>query len=58
MYVLMYAKDVRVPPHPSNTATKEFKGQLSLFWFILRHKSVRAAMRADRFQLLHIEDTK
>lgn len=53
-YLLIYAKDVSKPPQPGNTETIAFRNRLSFWWYLLRHKAARAAIRAERFQLAQV----
>ncbi len=54
-YMLMYAKNVAVPPQPGNTAMEPFRTRLGFFWFLLRNKAARDAIRADRFVFITIK---
>ena len=54
-YMLMYAKNLAVPPQPGNTATETFRTRVGYFWFLLRNKAARDAIRADRFRFIVIE---
>lgn len=57
-YMFIYAKDVEVTPHPSNTAVEHFRTRLGFFWFLLRNKPARDAIRAERFQFITITKSK
>jgi hypothetical protein len=54
-YMLMYAKNLAVPPQPGNTAIETFRTRVGYFWFLLRNKAARDAIRADRFRFIVIE---
>ena len=55
-YMLMYAKDVAVPPQAGNTAIEQFPSRLGFLWFLARNKAARAAIRADRFRFIVIKE--
>jgi hypothetical protein len=51
-YMFMYAKDVQVLPRPDNTAIEHFRTRVGFFWFLLRNKAARDAVRAGRFHFI------
>jgi len=55
-YILMYAKDVKLPPQPGNTITEEFSSRFGFWWFLVRNKAARDAVKTDRFQFLVVKD--
>jgi hypothetical protein len=57
-YMFMYAKDVEVTPRPDNTAVEHFRWKLGFWWFLLRNKAARDAVRADRFRFITITKDK
>ena len=54
-YLFMYAKDVSKTPQPGNTETVEFRSRFGFWWYLLRHETARAAVRADRFRLIKVQ---
>jgi hypothetical protein len=54
-YMLMYAKNIAVPPQPDNNAVEQFRTRVGFFWFLLRNKAARDAIRADRFRFITIK---
>jgi len=54
-YMLMYAKSLAVSPQPGNTTIEPFRTRVGFFWFLLRNKAARDAIRADRFRFIAIK---
>lgn len=53
-YVLIYAKDVTIPPNPQNSGTASFLTMSRLAWFLVWNQTARKAIRAHRFQLIRV----
>lgn len=57
-YMLMYAKDVKIPPqldNSNNTEMKAFRTKLGFIWFLICNRAPREAIQADRFRFITIE---
>lgn len=55
-YALIYAKDVSIPrgADPENTVMVHFHWIGALAWYVMRNPTARAAIKAERFQLIKI----
>jgi tryptophan-rich sensory protein len=54
-YMLMYASDLTKPLSKPEMAP--FRSRLGLVWFVIRNKQARAAVLANRFQVLVVKST-
>jgi len=53
-YALMYAKDITRPPGEAAAEIVEFDSRWRMLWFIIRDKTARSAVLAQRYHVFRV----